>query len=742
MAYAERFTAVKRRIMAAASRAHQRGPAIRTQKPLEVMRSSMSGQSRYLRWLSLGAGLQVIEILVLAWVHYVYFPPASIKLLRIVSSFGTAIVIVALASSRKLFSQAERPGNNDVARIRETTSVIFLLALVTSCAISVYLARAGLDHSTPPIFRAVLMSTLLTLPLVSSSTFLIYHLRSWDYPALSPWFRWLSVASGLCGIAMIVADLPLAYLAVRLVPVILFARACWSRATGLPLRALFQIRVRELRTWTADIVELFKASATALIGFLCVDVGFYLAIAPGRRALTWIPLFAYVAHKLLHTMVVGGVKETTRLLIHVRPYFAFQPRRWAIEIGRRLSFVSLGLLVSAGLIVPVLLIGRGVLFWRSLEGEPLRIAPTLIIGMCLWVALRAIWMIGLVGETLVEGGRASRWPMILAIAQVVTLAVTRLVLPHVWDSSPSDLMLVTVAVDLLLSLCGIVLLHQLRHGSYTRRRSAATDVGGLTLLPMHEVVRELMRNASGTTTLHWIEAASDVSASYFKDRELGVMVSEIGHPTLGVALNRRSVVLITKALSPSRVDELHRRWLTRSASVIRRLRATVITPATSPLEGLRNLFDETQPVEASLLSVLRVRRSINRPPPTLAITAHALLVNMRDRPDTAIRRQLADDLDVHCFHAEDSWEITSTWPEERQVAMQRFFAAYRHSGDLLLPERRRNTESDQIVHLVRADNIALVAHVGAAQRTTILYALHQLCLKTNLDEIARAAPTI
>ena len=201
---------------------YEKGPAF--------LFSLLRHQRSYLIWTLYLVFFQVLEVFCLASTHYVYFPPESLVFLRLLSTGSVFSILFAVIVRISLKTQG---GEHDrtVHWIRVGARFIFWLGLAISYLILLWvLLKTRLHLSSPPIYRALLLSGLVAFPMDCVSTFLLYNSRTLGSQGLPVRYRVLSYFSLFASLIFLVANWPGLFLLAKILPRFFFFRRLWSAA--------------------------------------------------------------------------------------------------------------------------------------------------------------------------------------------------------------------------------------------------------------------------------------------------------------------------------------------------------------------------------------------------------------------------------------------------------------------------------------------------------------------------------
>ncbi len=316
-----------------------------------------SGQGRFLVWASGLFLIQIVEVAIIAAVHRVYFPPISTFGLRLVSGLSLLPIFLTLLiefQNRALYqNRVQEASLLPRQQVLSWARVLFLVFSVVGFAVIAFFAVAtDLHLSTPPIFRALLLSSFVSLPWDAVIVFLFLNLRSLGVYEI-PRLRWVGVLSLVASLAALVANHSAIYLVLKLVPKIWISMLLWRALTRHPISAL----------WSFSPLRVFRQIPihTALRSRVIQSLGVFCALEF---------VFLFVTHSLLKGQTNWGFVL----------YFVTRMSHFGILLGARLQlktpelsehhskFWTLAALTSLCLL-PLLYLKREVVFWTLPTGE-------------------------------------------------------------------------------------------------------------------------------------------------------------------------------------------------------------------------------------------------------------------------------------------------------------------------------------------------------------------------------------
>lgn len=344
---------------------------------------------RYLAWLLVNLALQIAEVGILAKVHFVYLPPTSLEILRVLSALSFLGVVTPWAIQRATLDDAS-PRVVTERVVRRAARALFVVGLLASLALASLLALSTeLRFSTPAVFRAVLVGTILAMPFDVASTSLYYHLGRFPTRVLQRDYRAISIALHALALVPLALDWPLIYLAMVVAPRIASAAAVW-RVVGSGLGDLYRASPvadeQEQRLWR-DVRRLALLSFGKLA---LMEAAMFATYAGVTRTEPNFPLLLYLAHKLIHVVTVLGLKSALSLGPRLERSARLRDAPGIADAKRRLTVTLFAALGSSALLLPILVAKRQILTWVSPLGVPFDFTPALGAAVFLVVLARGV----------------------------------------------------------------------------------------------------------------------------------------------------------------------------------------------------------------------------------------------------------------------------------------------------------------------------------------------------------------
>ncbi len=338
--------------------------------PLQVLIRLVCSQRNYIFWHVTFLALHFAELLVLALIHRIYFPPESLLLLRVCSTVSL-IAVIASCSARlsQSFSDsdAERGGGPDawrVARLLFQSTLLLMLAL----AVCVYLSRDA-NFASPPIFRALVFSIFITLPFDCMLNFIFLNQRAFSRLIHRRHLRTITLLGDLVSLWCVYTDQPVLCLLSRTLPRLWAALAVWKDVTGFTVSRLFEARLFADASERKSAVYLIQTSGPAVACAGLMEVSLYWSLWLLNRGVEGAALLIFCSHKIVHL----GHLVSLRLGMRQSAMFDAADVRVGTQMGlaflRRWGLVMLASILVAILFSPMLLLQKEVVLWSSHLGE-------------------------------------------------------------------------------------------------------------------------------------------------------------------------------------------------------------------------------------------------------------------------------------------------------------------------------------------------------------------------------------
>lgn len=355
-------------------------------------------QWKYLLWTTSLVSLQVVEVAILAWVHYVYLSAGSLEFLRIVSSvslFGIlSVVAVKSLPLERLAGTVRNTGERQRIRVLQLGKLLFLAVALICAGIAFYIVQFTTLHFTaPPAFRAVLMAGLISLPFDVLSTFLFYHLRYFPQATLRKPYRLISIGFYILSLGFLYLDIPLAFLVCNVLPRFILIRALWRQTARESWLRIFVLKIRKLSDAYLYIHRFLPRLFWIALGLALLEASLYIVFSAVSRESPDAGLLIYFAHKICHVTLILGAKTVLILFNQSQLYRRARFSRGILRIQRQ---VWIGFLVYAAIatgLLPLLLMKRNVVGWASPVGETFQLSGTLMLALIVIVVIRSLALV-------------------------------------------------------------------------------------------------------------------------------------------------------------------------------------------------------------------------------------------------------------------------------------------------------------------------------------------------------------
>ena len=399
----------------------------------ELFRLSIARQGTYLAWIAALTLIHLLEVWVLIRFHYAFPPPAGLTALRVVSSFSTLGLSAALAIRWADFDTADDQGelSSTALRLRrlcECARMLFFAASLCAVALALWVVLfSRLDLSSAPVFRAVIFSGVLGLPVDVTAAFLLYMSTRVGAIPVSRKLRWLSIGVALCSLLPLALDYPAIYLLLALAPRIFLLKSAWRNLSGGTLRSLATLPQAYARGEHDFFARFRRNLRCGAFNQLCFDLSFLLLFGALSRFDAGIGLLLYLAHRTGHFAQVLLGKAHLTFSTSIKSALALGERKRLLVIMRALVLIACCYTLLSFIYAPLFLAQRQTLKWLSPLGEVVTVSPALIgIGLLLSASL-----VGLVFAGSVSLYLRSQRVLLLGAAFFLCGIVSRFVTPQV-----------------------------------------------------------------------------------------------------------------------------------------------------------------------------------------------------------------------------------------------------------------------------------------------------------------------
>lgn len=354
-------------------------------KPIEFLKSGVFSQGLYFGWASLNLVYQLLELFLLAFVHYIFISPEALNLLRF---FPSSSILAAVLSLQLRFfvrrSDFDPQAKKD--HLRYTAQKLLQLGLILSLLATVYvLFFTTLHFSAPPIFRAVILAGIIGLCFDGILSFSFFSIPIARKIIVLPKLRMVAIASMLPSLACVYFDLPLLYLLFRVLPKGIATIFVVKAVMGLEWRSLFYHPGFQFVSplWKKICQHSFLIQASLEFALL---VGFSSIASDYQNA----AILLFFIHKMYHVSLILQIKFGFRRFRELR---ILQVLPVMLKTGNWLKNIVLSFLIHSGfalLLLPVLYLKRNLLLWISPTGESIELSWLLWVAMGAYVLLKFI----------------------------------------------------------------------------------------------------------------------------------------------------------------------------------------------------------------------------------------------------------------------------------------------------------------------------------------------------------------
>ena len=684
-------------------------------------------QWRYLLWTFVVIGLQLGEVSILAFVHFIYFPPESLQILRLLS--GVSLVgILAAKAMKGLQIDALAPGANSRSerqqmRVLLIAKALLLFGAVVSVAIASYITFGTTLHfTTPPIYRAILVSGLLALPFDLFSTFIFYNLSCFPKVVLRKNFRTIAVASYAIGLVFLYFGNPIFYMAMVLAPRFFLSGILWAKTSKQPWKALFTFRLEKAKDSGLFFFHFVRRLIPAVFYVGVLDLSIYAVFHFVCEADANLALLLFFCHKMTHVATALGIKTNLYYGRQLAGSLAISDKKATRQVFVKLFVAVIFYAGIAMSLFPVLLAKRNLVFWASPAGEYTSLSTTLVLAMVAMVFSRSL---SAICASWMTQRPVPRWRYLLGLMAIVV--------PTTWGLIKSQSFLLTdTAESVFLTLLIVDLTANLVNAAWTswnanksKQKSALPASATFTDLATTIRNKKPGRQASLLFLTFWPGYRFSIF-DRFSRQNLHSLLSKEG---LIVRWGASSCFILEPSSGPSAHSVLIAQIRKEYSSVLKSIKATQV-PGASLRDALPLLFETSSPLR-SLLAAENLEEPALPSPPT-----KSFLLALEDEKNFSTPAKKFDD-GSWLIRFDEGWQISEVEDEEARLALRAFILKRQGDSDFLAPSPRKNSLESGIIPLVRPDQSMALLWLTPESRDCF-QSLRSVVLGKNIKRVLEA----
>ncbi len=314
--------------------------------------------------------VQLLEMLLLMHLHFFFVPPGSMHVLAVMSVLHTAALSVALSLKRSAAHPFEKR-SLAIARLNyalKTSIACFAAAALVLGAVVIF--ATDIHFTSPPLYRAMLMSWIAGLPLEAGIIMGLYTLGRRRQALLGRRLTFFQIAHVSLGLSCIALDLPLFYVLSHILTLV------GGFACVLPGRISRRVKAGQL-------VSLLSQSLPPAL----IELGGKLLYLPLVYLEPSCAIVLLVMQRLMHICSAMSMRTADIVSISVTRRLLLDDQGPQARVLRRLCLLLAAGLVLAALIgLPFITLRFSPLLWGSLHTEPLHVSwlwVSLLLGCCL-----------------------------------------------------------------------------------------------------------------------------------------------------------------------------------------------------------------------------------------------------------------------------------------------------------------------------------------------------------------------
>ncbi len=678
----------------------------------------LAQRSNYLIWTFSLLAIQIIEIIALAKVYFIYFPPESLNILRLLSSISLLGLTLSLATAKFYYRYSwteNRPKAHVLARMARQ---IFWLMTLVALALVLYLILGTRLHLTaPPIFRAVILSHIVTLPFGLCASFILFNQNGFGAPPLRTGLRMLALITSLFCIATLILDLPLIYLALGLFPKISLLAYLWKNIVRLPLKTLFLAEGAITKVTMRQEIRILLDISPVLAILILLESSQYLSL---NRLAFWdsgVSMLVFFSHKIIHLGSALGLRHCFsrfRVIELLRQANCWQTLR-SEHFRIRVHLLLAGLVALT--ILPLLFIERTSLFWASPTGDHFNINHGLL-GLIIIYSLSRIQALGSAALLLHNRYRWIAFLVTLTLLGLSTTVCQIIANNQIGSRADEEILALLLVTDILATL---LLGLYFRYLALAPRYASHTDI---TSGPNDFFSRAA---TAGDRHLFSIRFWNDISPELLDQQSDLSLVKELRTLTPLVALSNSELLIAAPAQLAEQIKLSLARRYPAAIKQYKELRCNDFS-----MNGLlKCLHDKSDKLLSDGIYRRMLQRSILTEP--IAQAEIDFLEQLANNKKSAYFEYLSDGTLILYKHK--GWKLPRDLSLQQQHSILKYLRTLEQSEQVLFTEVWNRHSASGLLHLNKNSRAQLIILLPVAQRGR-LDRLRRLALYYNLQDFA------
>lgn len=682
-------------------------------------------QSPYLLWTAFSLGVQICELLILAKVYFIYFPPESLGVLRVISASTflgvfSAFTIRVLEDSPQTFSLP----NSKTNLIVDMAKVFFNVGLLISFSLALHVAfRTNLNFTAPSILRAVILAGVVALPFDCINTFLFYNLRNFSTPWKAENLRSFSGGSQLLALVFLFCNWPLVFLVTKTLPRLVTFSLLWKNCTKAPVWSVL--------SWSSKSEDRRQLRKLFLVNFLqpfsiflAGEIPLFVLFSRLTKLDSNIGVTLFFVHKLVHVLALLSVKAFFNLATELKTRKTAQDLIGFERSQQKLVFAKV---VYAGvtlLLVPIVLMKSELVFWLSPVGVRFSWSVWTLFAATLLVIVHSVWT----SEALSFSREKFRvWQALVFLASSLCLSKVG----SYWGRGAST----SLSVGQLfvgLALADLVFLGILRIGlkylysPIFSKQDEPSARGTLSEL-VSEIAANWFKKTNQEQALLFLEFDKNISNEIWGSSNSRGLGTRKGHDEKLIQLGRNSGLFLLSGAEKSQILLKVEEYIHRFAGLMNKVQLEFITSA-DVAATLKKLFVGER-VDLALFRSFCSKGYNIKGIPQYILSVHSELLTCLNQKGEAKGLQ-----GLTVVEAKENWPVYKVSDKKKRRELYQYLRALHSSKDKVLPELTRSKSPRYCYHLNQGSEPRLVVRVDESLKNEA-HLLRFLALRNNLVEM-------
>jgi hypothetical protein len=686
----------------------------------EMFLTGIVRQRVYLIWTAALTAMHILEIWVLIRFHYAYPPPSGLTALRVISSLSLVGLFGALSFRWADFdSQIGQPTHSSVtlrlSRLFDSARIVLMTGAAGALLVGIWVVVfSKLQLSSPPAFRAVIFSGILSLPIDITANFLLYLSGTVCALPVSRRLRALTFAGSLLALVFLALDLPLFYLCFALAPRIFLLRQVWLNISGESLRTLVFLP-KHISDFNPVFKRLYRLrllyNSTVQIIF---DFGFIALFNRFGRFEAGISLVLYLVHKSAHLGMVLFGKTHMSLSSGIKTAILVGESNRSRYLLQALAILVSFYVILGFLFTPLFLMQRQTMHWLSPTGENMVVDPTLLaIGLLLTANCTLINM-----ATTIAPYRQMRWMIFFSAIFLLISWLGRWLCPEAVQVLNVRHALIAFGIFQMIYASIMI---KVSTDQALKRDSFSFS----SQLDSHDVrlhtLSNLLANMSSELDREFGGAPGLFAVTFFRGKqweptEALAILSGVTEPEdLFAMWGPRTLIFFAKRADPQALHALYLKLIGHLAGHIENIKFCHCQTK-EPQALLAALFQTESPVQ-SLYELGSNRAAASASPES--IETLQLIEQWQNNQVSDSRLTELTKHGISLVKLEGQWSLDSLFPLEIRINARRFLRSLFQRQEFLAPDTTNPKDFGGFIHLNRNSRPSLLIHIPMDKRESL-----------------------